>query len=148
MPRKLKLARGIGKSMAPFINEGDTLFVKHISLRQIKKGDVIVFTHYGGKYVGHRVVAIGGNSVDAKGDNLPVIERTITEDKIIGLVVRIDGKYGTLDLTTSLTRMVSQLFLFYSLATYYVPRLVRRILISSLRGRKHLVRLRTHLGKK
>lgn len=140
MKKTFFVGHGQGKSMEPFVNEGDKLFVEKVKLADLKIGDIIVF--YRNKdLIGHRVIKKKNGQIMTKGDNCPYLDRPLINNEILGKVVKIEGKYGKINLATKLFRFLSLYFLFYSLSTYYFPFIIRKILMKSLRGRKILTRI-------
>ena len=60
-----------GRSMAPFIQSGDRIFISLVSKASIRAGDVLAFVHPNtGRVLAHRVVRITGGQFFTKGDNV------------------------------------------------------------------------------
>lgn len=132
-----------GRSMEPFINKRDTLFVKKVKLIDIHIGDIVVFKQKS-NYIGHRVLYIHDHVIKTKGDNMMWYDKQLSYKAIIGKVIRIEGKYGIIMLTSKLSRILSYYFLFYSYTTYIIPQLAHRFIVKILRGRKFLTVLIAH----
>lgn len=132
------IGKGKGKSMEPIINEGDSLILQKISPLSMRIGYIIVFRQKN-RYVGHRVIKIGKVVVTTKGDNLSYPDLPVRYKDVLGRVILIRGKYGSIDLTSSLSRVISFYFLLYSLSIYYIPLYIQKTLVKLLRGRKILL---------
>lgn len=134
------VGKGQGMSMEPMINEGDNLYVEKTRLKDIKIGDIVVF-YRNKNFIGHRVLKIKENYIFAKGDNSLFFDKPLKSDEILGKIVKIKGKYGILDFSSSYLRLATYYFLFYSLTTYYLPIWLRMMLVRIIRGRKILILL-------
>lgn len=140
MTKTYFIGKGQGTSMQPVINAEDKLFVEKVKLKDIKIGDIVVF--YNTKIlVGHRVIKIQGRKIITKGDNVPYLDKPIDGNIILGKIITIDGKYGSINLKSFLAKITAYYFLFFSLATYYIPLWLRSNLPRFFRGRKILVKL-------
>lgn len=82
-----------GKSMRPFLKEGrDTIqLVKPDG--QFKKGDIVVYRR-NEKYLLHRIVAVGTETVSIAGDDEFQPDTGVDRDRIVAVVskIRRDGK--------------------------------------------------------
>ncbi len=76
-----------GHSMMPFIHPGDTIIVGRKKGR-IKKFDIVLYKA-SGQYVIHRCVAVRERDYVMAGDHNTFREPGITNDMILGVVVRI-----------------------------------------------------------
>ena len=76
-----------GHSMMPFIHSGDTIIVGRKKGR-IKKFDIVLYKAFG-QYVIHRCVAIRDHDYVMAGDHNTFKEPGITDEMILGVVVRI-----------------------------------------------------------
>ncbi len=77
-----------GISMLPTIVGGrDNVTVKKPN-GKLKKNDIILYRRATGQFVLHRIVKVGENGYTLRGDNEVMNEKNITDDKIIGVVVR------------------------------------------------------------
>ena len=140
MSKIIYTGHGQGRSMQPVINEGDKLYVEQVKLNKIRVGDIVVFYNLR-NLIGHRVIKIIGNQIITKGDNIPYFDKPLKPREILGKIVHIEGRFGTIRLTSSLYAIVTSYFLFYSLTTYYIPYWIRLCLVKLFRGRKILVKL-------
>ena len=43
MKKKYSTAKAFGRSMSPFINEGDKIVIQPVKKKDIKQGDIVVF---------------------------------------------------------------------------------------------------------
>ena len=94
------LARGF--SMSPFIRNGDIITISPLTNKSITRGDIVAFVcPITEKLVVHRVVECNGRGeVCIAGDNLPKLDTTISEKRILGRVTNVErnGKKITLGL--------------------------------------------------
>lgn len=133
------IGKGKGFSMTPVINPGDKLFINKNN-NTIKVGDIIVF-YQNKSFVGHRVIKKGGGIIIAKGDNCFFCDKPLKYNQVLGKVVKIEGVYGKIDLTSHLAGIMNMYFMFYSLATYYFPLFLQKGLTKIIKGRKILIKL-------
>ena len=88
----------VGKSMKPlFKTHRDAVVLKKPD-REIKKYDVVMFTHPSGKYVLHRVVGIKNDFYVIRGDNTFVRE-FVPKDCVIAYMAAFNrkGKHHSID---------------------------------------------------
>lgn len=80
-----------GKSMAPFIQSGDKIFVAPVEKGSIHTGDIVAFVHPESRRVlAHRVVRISEGNFFCKGDNVSAGgDGWITYQDVLGRVVRV-----------------------------------------------------------
>ena len=76
-----------GDSMRPLIRRRKDPVTVIPLRRALKKGDVVLF-HFGGKYVVHRVWKLQNGRVQTFGDNCWNPDAWVTEDQVLGLVVK------------------------------------------------------------
>lgn len=132
-----------GKSMIPLINPGDKLFIGKKVLKDIRVGDIVVFKDKN-RYISHRIYKIRKNTLFPRGDNSYILDKPILYKDLVGTLIRIDGRYGVIDLENPWVRKAQYLFLLHSYITFIFPffffcystRLLRRI----MRGRKIVVK--------
>ncbi|MBI2616850.1 S24/S26 family peptidase [Candidatus Gottesmanbacteria bacterium] len=135
----LYIGKASGESMAPLMNAGDKLFVKP-SRKNFNLADIVVY-YQDSHLIGHRILKIYGKYLQTKGDNTPYRDPPITHEHIVGILERIDGKYGTLKLSSLYFKYIKWYFFFYSICTSVGPAWFRRVMTKILRGRKILLRL-------
>jgi len=87
-----------GKSMHPFLKDGDLMVVKHVKVSALCSGDLIIY-QYANKSIAHRFLyckpAIDGSlDLIAKGDNSCERDRSFKSDLLLGKIVQInkDGR--------------------------------------------------------
>lgn len=80
-----------GRSMAPFIQSGDKIFVAPVARGSIQAGDVLAFVHpQSGRVLAHRVVRISERHFFCKGDNVSAGgDGWINFEDVLGQVVRV-----------------------------------------------------------
>ena len=83
-----------GKSMAPFIQSGDKIFVAPVAKGSIHAGDILAFVHpQNGRVLAHRVVKLSEGRIFCKGDNVGAGgDGWITYQDVLGRVVRVQRK--------------------------------------------------------
>ena len=140
MQKVFYIGKGQGNSMEPIINEGDKIYVEKVKFNNLKTGDIVVFYRHK-SFAAHRVIRKKNKQIITKGDNSPYLDKPLDYSKILGKLVRIEGKYGNINLSSNFARLFSLYFLFYSLSTYYLPFYLRLILIKILRGRKIITKM-------
>ena len=81
---------GIGSSMEPHIQNGDTLVIlkKESPKYTVNIGDIVVYKDDAGRTIAHRIFSISGIEYRVKGDNTVNCE-AIYEKQIIGKVIEI-----------------------------------------------------------
>lgn len=76
-----------GTSMAPFLHNGDTVFLNAPPM-QPKKGDVVLYIRKNGDYILHRIVKVHRNgSLTISGDAQQSLEHLPSADCIRGIAV-------------------------------------------------------------
>lgn len=75
-------------SMVPWVNPGDTVFVKECNIGEVTEGDVVCFT-VGDNYVCHRVYSMNGDgTITTKGDAVQDVDQQLTtKDEFVGKVI-------------------------------------------------------------
>ncbi|MEQ8224893.1 MAG: signal peptidase I, partial [Candidatus Eremiobacterota bacterium] len=90
-PVRISFFVGAGYSMNPTIQVGDILQIEETSIKNIKKGDIVVFQNLTnpGQYIMHRVTSINKNgSLVTKGDNNQQEDTIPVDDtNLIGKIV-------------------------------------------------------------
>ena len=94
-----------GSSMLPLLRRGDVVFLVHKKPGEIHVGNIIVYRSLRDHLIIHRVIAIikynGGYEYVTKGDNNPRDDsflfeyppgRGVSYDRVIGVVLSVDGK--------------------------------------------------------
>jgi hypothetical protein len=92
----------VGKSMGPFIRQGDAVTVRPCSPRDLAFGDIVLFAAGGETYRVHRIVgsicADGRTSIITKGDASPDTAPPISPEDILGKVSAVTKGRWILDL--------------------------------------------------
>lgn len=85
-----------GRSMSPFIQSGDKIFVAPVTKERIRIGDVLAFVHpEDGRVLAHRVVQLSEGRFFCKGDNVTAGgDGWISFEDVLGRIVRVqrDGR--------------------------------------------------------
>lgn len=92
-----------GSSMHPFLQHGDTVILRGIKLKEIKKGDIIL-GKYKHSYVLHRVIGKRKHCIYIAGDNNLRLVETIDNSEIYAQAVTLVKPSGDVDLTSIYNR--------------------------------------------
>jgi signal peptidase len=76
-----------GGSMEPALRDGDVVLIER--LERCQRGDVVV-AKLDGRIVMHRVVSVGADRVQLRGDNRVECDPPIALEDVIGRVTRVD----------------------------------------------------------
>lgn len=133
--------RGYGRSMGRLIKKDCQLVVTDF-FNQLHIGDVVVFRHRDSLIV-HRIVAIKSDNSRslylAKGDARPHYDKYISEEFILGKVVRIIHGSQTIELNTYWSRFLGKIIAFVSLweahANMAITRHTTRITLKAIAAR-------------
>lgn len=81
----------LGRSMSPFIQSGDKIFVAPITKERIRIGDVLAFVHpEDGRVLAHRMARLSEGRFFCKGDNVSAGgDGWISFEDVLGQVVRV-----------------------------------------------------------
>ncbi len=79
-------------SMEPTLQINDVILIK-IGKNDLKKDDIIAF-NVDDTIITHRILFIDGRIITVKGDNNNVVDKPITNDQVIGKVVKIFPELG------------------------------------------------------
>ena len=76
-----------GRSMRPFLRDGDLLTISRVDPDDLAGGDVVAFAQpESGRLVFHRITRLGRGAVTTKGDNLARSDGRIPHDRLLGVV--------------------------------------------------------------
>jgi len=82
-----------GNSMQPFLEPKDRVIVESCKIKDLKKGDIIIFRNSKNKqFVIHRVLWTDKRKICTKGDNCPNNDRVIHVKDLIGRVIKVKNK--------------------------------------------------------
>lgn len=96
-----------GRSMAPLLRPGDTVWMEPAAPSSLKRGDLVVVQR-AGEWVTHRLVARSGNRWHTKGDNLRYPDPPVTGQAILGRVVAIERNGLRIELQGHRWRMINR----------------------------------------
>jgi signal peptidase I len=122
-----------GKSMKPFLKDGDILYIRKVIPSSLNVGDIILFKDAFGQPIAHRIVKkirdISGRfRFQTKGDALNSFDDFISEDVIRGKVYmierRIEDRIFYINLESLRWRLISY---------YKVFKSILRMILSSVR---------------
>jgi len=101
-----------GRSMAPFIQSGDKIFVAPAAKGLLQAGDVVAFVHpESGRVLAHRVVKISEGSFLCRGDNVSAGgDGWIAFEDVLGRVVRVQREGKETRLGLGVERLLIGLF--------------------------------------
>lgn len=134
-----------GNSMAPVIQDGDHLVIRH-GVEHLRVGDIVVFASRG-RVVAHRLIRkrrVGRRAVEfvAKGDRNPTFDAPLLPADIIAKAIEVQGSDKRYCLTSARWVLAN-----YLLATLSVTRIVAsrvrtaaQRLVSAVRRRTRTVR--------
>lgn len=98
-----------GDSMRPLIRRGRDRVTIVPLLRELKKGDIVLF-RLGGRYIVHRVRRLNGDTVETLGDACLTPDPAIPRAQVLGLAVRCIRNGRTLRLDTPAARALGRLW--------------------------------------
>lgn len=79
-----------GSSMLPFlVHNRDRVFFKKPD-RKLRRGDIVFFRRFGGRYIMHRIYKIGSLGYYLVGDAQTVVEGPVKRDQIFGLITAVE----------------------------------------------------------
>ena len=91
-----------GRSMHPFIKNGDIILVEPRNGNSVGIGDIIFYRRPDGSSAAHRLVKITGKKdgliLITKGDALRFVDPPVTSGQVMGRVINIEGNGRTLKL--------------------------------------------------
>ena len=96
-----------GNSMAPLIESGDVVLVRHADPESLRRGDLLLVEREGAFLV-HRLVAIGARGIQTKGDNSSHADLPVTPQAILGRVVAVEKGGKTIELDEGRWPMVNR----------------------------------------
>ena len=84
-----------GRSMHPFIKNGDIILVEPRNGNSVDVGDIIFYRRPDGSSAAHRLVKITGKkdglTLITKGDSLKYLDTPVTSEQVMGRVITIEG---------------------------------------------------------
>lgn len=93
-----------GRSMRPFIRDGDRVLISTVDPARLRIGEVICGILPGGRAVIHRLIRIergsGGLVLTTRGDSRVVCDPPLGEKQVLGRVVAVEGGRLKLDPTS------------------------------------------------
>ena len=120
--------RAPGDSMRPAISDGERITVRHVSLSDIKRGDIILY-RYPGSIVAHRVVRIEKRDSDVprfilRGDALGAPGEAVEVEQVLGKVESVERGGRSIDLYSRKVKIIRML----RLCASYIKRWARNSL--------------------
>jgi signal peptidase I len=95
--------RAHGRSMQPFIKNGDILIVEPLNGASASIGDVIFYRRSDSSFTAHRLINVtggsGGDVLLSRGDSLNYFDPPIQPEQVMGRVIQIEGSRKQLILT-------------------------------------------------
>ncbi len=83
--------RAAGRSMYPFLLDGDILTLRRVPATQLKIGDIVAIPHpLRGNLIIHRIVAARNGSVKTKGDFNLASDGWVLRSDVLGRVIRVE----------------------------------------------------------
>jgi signal peptidase len=116
----------IGNSMYPMIRNGDKLTIIPVLNRQIKLGDVILFTNKVGRPLVHRVIKFEMDGEDQRmitqGDHTSQIDGCIPKANVYGILSKIERQGQVINLSDPFYKFLGRLIVWYLRSLYKYPR--------------------------
>ncbi|MBV9791683.1 MAG: hypothetical protein JOZ51_26030 [Chloroflexi bacterium] len=97
-----------GTSMLPLLQPGDAVWLQSIDLTALRPGDLLLIRQHG-VLLTHRLIAVGPERWQTKGDNNPLPDPPITAQQIVGRIVTVERGGTSLDLRRRPWRIASRL---------------------------------------
>ena len=121
--------RAHGRSMHPFIKDGDILIVEPLNGTLAKTGDIIFYRRPSAEIIAHRLIKIETRNdksvLITKGDSLKHYDTPIPAGQVLGRVVRVEGRKRQLSLNNWPGRLFGFLIARYAGGSY--PQKIRFI---------------------
>ncbi|MFH1866569.1 MAG: signal peptidase I [Patescibacteria group bacterium] len=76
-------------SMWPALKQYDLIFIQGIDARQVKIGDIVVYTNQKKAFTIHRVIELREDTIVTKGDANNVADKAISYEDIVGRLYRL-----------------------------------------------------------
>lgn len=119
-----------GKSMFPWIREGDIVFLRHTGMREVARGDVVVFEKNGLLCV-HRVLEIRGRagrdeahfSLITKGDATEDVDSPVSTGDFRGKVEFVYRRNKEIRIASGWRKHLGKVLAFFSPAVAWCKRL-------------------------
>jgi len=128
--------RATGKSMYPFIRDGDIIEIERVNVQQIKLGDIIFYHNEDRDIVAHRVIRKSSGNLGplfiTKGDANSDSGEEVQPDKILGRVIAIERNGQKIRLGRFINRFISTCYAKVSPLSkwiYFVPRKFKHAII-------------------
>jgi len=106
--------RARGRSMSPFIRDGEIIEIVPIDIKKIKSGDIIFYRSNSKKLVIHRVIKRilenGKIVFITKGDFSPTFDQCIHSNNVLGKVVAVKKKNRIIRFDKGLMRLLNVLW--------------------------------------
>lgn len=126
--------RAHGRSMYPFIRDGDVVEVKPVQAAAVGLGDVVLCRYGEGRLVAHRVIGVStenGRCVLAmKGDSARHRDAPIYSEQVLGQVIVIERGGRKVPLKGNLCRLANRLWAWlspFSPQLYRLPRMAKYV---------------------
>jgi len=126
-----------GSSMAPLIEPGDVVLVRHARLADLRRGDLLLIEQEGAFLV-HRLVAADAHGVRTKGDNASHADSPIAPQDVLGHVVAVEKDGRRIDLGVGRWLLVNRLLGLLGwgeVQLFTAGRVVKRRLVGAQSGR-------------
>ncbi|MDB5185374.1 MAG: signal peptidase type [Candidatus Saccharibacteria bacterium] len=120
-------------SMSPLIRKGDAVFLKPVSPKQLRTGQIVTYDRAGrsGQLVTHRLIHITGSRLTVQGDALTSPDPPVPESAIVGRVAVIVPRLGVV--INGIRTPPGLALVVYLPALYLIGGEIRRALRSSRR---------------
>jgi signal peptidase I len=134
--------RASGRSMDPFIRNGDVIEIKPIDISKVRIGDVILYRTFCGTWVVHRAIekheAGGRITLVIKGDAAQGSDRQVCREQVLGKVVAIErakkGTHERIGLDNARWKLLNLLFAVFSSFSPWIYPVLRKAKCRVRRG--------------
>jgi|GEM_PF-3865055 len=125
--KKEYIATMKGGSMRPFLFSGDKLLIKKVRFKDLRKGDVVVFTEDIPLLFIHRIMKISKDSIITKGDDRSHLDRRpIKSKEILGKLVEIKNK--NIDLEKARWKIKNKIFYYVTYIIFFLNNVRERVI--------------------
>lgn len=124
-------------SMAPLIEQGDTVLVRSVHPRDLRRGDLLLVER-DGSFLVHRLVAAGAHDVQTKGDNVSHADPAVALQEVLGRVVAVERGGRRIELEEGRWPLVNRslgLLGWYEVRLFAAGRKIKRRLVGARSGR-------------
>jgi signal peptidase I len=124
--------KATGRSMQPFILDGDILTISPIGSKKLKSGQIAFYFNDVNHLLAHRIHKINHTNTNitylVKGDGLPYDLEYIHHEKILGFAIKAERNIKTIHLNNIFNRYYPLIFLKTNVYKIKIKHVLRRII--------------------